>query len=184
MKPANTFFVHVQRQFQYRQLELEIAALANALAKPFCPNRRVLTSQTFEYWLRVAAAFCQHISAAKKTPAALPDGGVAARLWHFKKVCPATKNVCYYYGRLVPKMERAEDDSASGLTSDSPVNTMNYLVLGSQEWSEMNGGIASRKVQKAAELQKRASLFKLFRKKNSIRCLMPLYKTNPTCGAA
>ena len=42
-----------------------------------------------------------------------------------------------------------------GLTSDSPVNTMNYLVLGSQEWSEMNGGIASRKVQKAAELQKK-----------------------------
>jgi NAD-dependent DNA ligase len=57
------------------------------------------------------------------------------------------------------KMGRAEAlfevRKRGGLTSDNPVNTMDYLVLGFQEWSDMNGGVASRKVQKAAELQKK-----------------------------
>lgn len=63
------------------------------------------------------------------------------------------------------RMERAEAlfeiRKRGGLTSDSPVNTMDFLVLGFQEWSEMNGGVASRKVQKAAELQKKGRNVKI-----------------------
>lgn len=43
-----------------------------------------------------------------------------------------------------------------GQVSDRPVDTMDILIIGHQDWSEKNGGIASRKVQKAAELQSRA----------------------------
>lgn len=42
-----------------------------------------------------------------------------------------------------------------GYISDSPVNTMDILIIGSQDWSEQNNGIASRKIQKAADLHKR-----------------------------
>lgn len=91
-----------------------------------------------------------------KKLAALPDG-VAARLQALQK-SPLRNKMFVITGDL-SRMERAEAlfeiRKRGGLTSDSPVNTMNYLVLGSQEWSEMNGGIASRKVQKAAELQKK-----------------------------
>ena len=34
-----------------------------------------------------------------------------------------------------------------------PVNSMNILILGYQEWSALNNGIASRKFQKAVDLQ-------------------------------
>lgn len=40
-----------------------------------------------------------------------------------------------------------------GRIADNPVNTMDYLVLGQQEWSEMHNGVASRKIQKAVQLQ-------------------------------
>ena len=63
------------------------------------------------------------------------------------------------------RMERSEAlleiRKRGGLTSDSPVNTMDYLILGVQEWSAMNGGVASRKVQKAAELQKKGRNIKI-----------------------
>lgn len=48
-----------------------------------------------------------------------------------------------------------------GFTSNNPVSTMDYLVLGYQEWSEMNGGVASRKVNKAVELQKKGKDVKI-----------------------
>lgn len=63
------------------------------------------------------------------------------------------------------QMERSEAlleiRKRGGLTSDNPVNTMDYLILGTQEWSAMNGGVASRKVQKAAELQKKGRDIKI-----------------------
>lgn len=40
-----------------------------------------------------------------------------------------------------------------GRTSDTPVNSMDILILGYQEWSALNNGIVSRKVQKAVDLQ-------------------------------
>lgn len=59
---------------------------------------------------------------------------------------------------VLAKMERREAFVEillrGGSISDNPVNTMDYLVLGYQEWSELNGGVASRKVQKAVDLQK------------------------------
>lgn len=55
------------------------------------------------------------------------------------------------------KLERREAlieiEKRGGKTSDTPVNSMDVLVLGYQEWSELNGGLASRKVKKAADLQ-------------------------------
>ncbi len=41
----------------------------------------------------------------------------------------------------------------AGKTSDDPINTMDVLILGRQEWSEFYGGIASHKIEKAVELQ-------------------------------
>lgn len=66
---------------------------------------------------------------------------------------------------LLSRMERDEAlfeiRKYGGFTSDNPVNTMNYLVLGYQEWSEMNGGVASRKVLKARELQEKGKDVKI-----------------------
>lgn len=39
-----------------------------------------------------------------------------------------------------------------GETSDNPINSMNYLILGRAIWSELNNGTAPRKVVKAQQL--------------------------------
>lgn len=66
---------------------------------------------------------------------------------------------------VLSKMEREEAlleiRKYGGLTSDNPVSRMDYLVLGYQEWSELNGGVASRKVTKAMELQKKGKDVKI-----------------------
>ena len=42
-----------------------------------------------------------------------------------------------------------------GKTSDNPVDSMKFLILGRAVWSEMNNGIAPRKVQKAIQLREK-----------------------------
>lgn len=92
----------------------------------------------------------------------LPDLA-AARLSAVKK-SPFRNKMCVITGDLW-KMERAEAlfeiRKRGGLTSDNPVNSMNYLILGSQEWSALNGGVASRKVQKAVELRDKGKDIKI-----------------------
>lgn len=92
----------------------------------------------------------------------LPDLTVA-RLSAVKKSLFHNK-MCVVTGELW-KMERAEAlfeiRKRGGLTSDNPVNSMNYLILGNQEWSALNGGVASRKVQKAVELQDKGKDIKI-----------------------
>lgn len=57
---------------------------------------------------------------------------------------------------ILSKMSREEAfieiRKRGGRTSDNPVNSMDILILGNQVWSEMNHGLASRKVVKAVEL--------------------------------
>lgn len=70
---------------------------------------------------------------------------------------PFLGKMCVVTGEL-SNMERSvvlsEIRSRGGRVSDTPVNSMDILILGEQKWSEKNGGIASRKVQKAVDLQK------------------------------
>lgn len=70
---------------------------------------------------------------------------------------PFWGKTCVVTGSL-SRMERpavlSEIRRCGGRVSDTPVNSMDILILGDQEWSAMNGGVASRKVQKAADLQK------------------------------
>ncbi len=70
---------------------------------------------------------------------------------------PFWGKMCVITGQL-SRMERLEAFSEilerGGLVSDTPVNSMDILILGVQEWSALNNGIATRKVQKAADLQK------------------------------
>lgn len=77
---------------------------------------------------------------------------------------PFWGKMCVITG-VLSRMERSEALSEirrrGGRTSDTPVNSMNILVLGYQEWSALNGGIASRKVQKAVDLQKSGKNIKI-----------------------
>ena len=79
---------------------------------------------------------------------------------------------------LLERYERLEALSIiqklGGTTSDNPVNTMDYLVLGHQVWSELNNGIASRKVQKAAELQKKRRTLKIISEDDFYTLIDPL----------
>lgn len=65
--------------------------------------------------------------------------------------------VCVITG-VLSRMDRSEAFSEirkrGGDARDTPVSSMDILILGYQEWSALNGGIASRKVQKAVDLQK------------------------------
>lgn len=155
-KPANTFSSMFNANSSDGQLEIEIAALANAFSETVLSESDVFLTLGDFFWSIGSGrcAFAAYKRAKKLAP--LPDG-VTARLQALQK-SPLRNKMFVITGDL-SRMERAEAlfeiRKRGGLTSDSPVNTMNYLVLGSQEWSEMNGGIASRKVQKAAELQKK-----------------------------
>lgn len=82
---------------------------------------------------------------------------------------PASKNpfrnkMCVITG-VLSRMERAdalaEIRKRGGLTSDKPVDTMDLLIVGYEDWSERNGGIAPRKIQKAADLQKKGRRLKI-----------------------
>lgn len=48
-----------------------------------------------------------------------------------------------------------------GKAADTPVSRMDCLVVGHQKWSERNEGIASRKIQKAIELQEQGKKVKI-----------------------
>ncbi len=64
--------------------------------------------------------------------------------------------MCVITGDLsVPRSSALFDiQRCGGKVSDTPVNTMDILIIGNQSWSEKNNGVASRKIQKAFELQK------------------------------
>jgi BRCT domain type II-containing protein len=63
------------------------------------------------------------------------------------------------------KMERQEAfeiiQSFGGNVVDFPVSRMDILIVGYQEWSELNEGRPSKKIVKAAELQKRGKKVKV-----------------------
>lgn len=80
---------------------------------------------------------------------------------------PLWGKMCVITG-VLSRIERSDALSEirrrGGRTSDTPVNSMNILILGYQEWSALNDGIASRKVQKAFELQKSGKDVKIISK--------------------
>lgn len=138
------------------RLNLEISALASAFSA-----RNLSESDTFltlgDFFWSVGSGRCAFAAyKLAKRSGTLPDTA-AARLNALQK-SPFRGKMFVITGEL-SRMERAEAlfeiRKRGGLTSDNPVNTMDFLVLGFQEWSEMNGGVASRKVQKAADLQKK-----------------------------
>ena len=70
--------------------------------------------------------------------------------------CPLYGKMCVITGELERYTRKEAYDTIrrlGGNTSDRPVNSMNFLILGHAVWSEMNDGIAPKKVQKAMELK-------------------------------
>lgn len=65
------------------------------------------------------------------------------------------EKMCVITGTLsIPRTDAfLEILKCGGKFSDTPVNSMDILIMGNQEWSEKNNGIASRKLQKVADLQ-------------------------------
>lgn len=88
--------------------------------------------------------------------AAIHDLSAAYSSGNLDRYNPFWGKMCVVTG-VLSRMERPEALSEirrrGGRTSDTPVNSMNILILGYQEWSALNNGIASRKVQKAVDLQ-------------------------------
>lgn len=154
-KPANTFSSMFNTNSGHGQLECEMTALAGSFRAVIPEFDFYVTLGNF-FW-SIGAGRCV-VAAYKlaKRFGALPDYA-AARLNAIQK-SPFRDKTVVITGDLF-RMERPEAlfevRKRGGLTSDNPVNTMDILVLGSQEWSEMNGGVASRKVQKAVDLQKK-----------------------------
>ena len=64
--------------------------------------------------------------------------------------------------------------SYGGKIADTPVNSMNYLIVGYQEWSEYNNGLASRKIVKADELQKKGKNVKIISEEDFLELVEPL----------
>lgn len=138
------------------ELGLEIAALATAFRALNLSESDIFLTLGDFFW-SVGSGRCVFVAYKHaKRVGDLPERA-AARLKAIQK-SPFHNKMFVITGNL-SRMERAEAlfeiRKRGGLTSDNPVNTMDFLVLGAQEWSEMNGGVASRKVQKAAELQKK-----------------------------
>lgn len=63
-----------------------------------------------------------------------------------------------------------------GKTSDSPVNDMDVLVVGYCEWSELNNGKPTRKIQKAIDLQNKGRDVKIISDVDFIRDLASFAK--------
>ena len=161
-KPARTFPAMFSANSNAGELEVEISALAEAFqSSGLSDSDTFLTLGNFFWGVGSGrCALCAYKLA--KRAGNLPDTA-AARLNALQK-SPFRDKMFVITGDL-SRMERAEAlfeiRNRGGFTSDSPVNTMDFLVLGFQEWSEMNGGVASRKVQKAAELQKKGRNVKI-----------------------
>ncbi len=146
----------------FRQLESEMTALAASFQNSALSDFDFYCTLGNFFW-DIGSGRCAVVAyklAKRLSP--LPDE-IAARLKSIQET-PFYEKMFVITGDLA-RMERSEAlleiRKRGGLTSDNPVNTMDYLVLGSQEWSAMNGGIASRKVQKAAELQKKGRDIKI-----------------------
>lgn len=88
--------------------------------------------------------------------AAIHEASAAHTSGNLDRYNPFWGKMCVVTG-VLSRMERSKALSEirrrGGRTSDAPVNSMNILILGYQEWSALNAGIASRKVQKAVDLQ-------------------------------
>ena len=75
-----------------------------------------------------------------------------------KMANPFKRKVCVITGDLERYSRQEAFDiihMLEGKTSDNPVDSMNFLILGRAIWSEMNNGIAPRKVQKAIQLREK-----------------------------
>lgn len=99
-KPANTFSSMFNANSSDGQLEIEIAALANAFSETVLSESDVFLTLGDFFWSIGSGrcAFAAYKRAKKLAP--LPDG-VAARLQALQKKPAPQQNVCYY-GRLVP----------------------------------------------------------------------------------
>lgn len=89
------------------------------------------------------------LAAIQKVSAAHTGGNLERYNPFWGKMCVVTG--------VLSRMERSaalsEIRRRGGRVSDTPVNSMDILIMGYQEWSELNNGIASRKAQKAVDLQ-------------------------------
>lgn len=155
-KPASVFPSMFDANSSDGELDLEISALATAFRALNLSESDIFLTLGDFFW-SVGSGRCAFVAYKHaKRAGDLPECA-AARLKAIQK-SPFHNKMFVITGNLF-RMERAEAlfeiRKRGGLTSDNPVNTMDFLVLGAQEWSEMNGGVASRKVQKAAELQKK-----------------------------
>lgn len=154
--PIRTFPSMFDANSSDGELDLEISALATAFSALNLSESDIFLTLGDFFW-SVGSGRCAFTAYKRaKRAGGLPERA-AARLNAIQK-SPFRNKMFVITGNLF-QMERAEAlfeiRKRGGLTSDNPVNTMDFLVLGTQEWSEMNGGVASRKVQKAAELQKK-----------------------------
>lgn len=138
------------------QLDLDMSALATAFSALDLSESDIFLTLGDFFW-SVGSGRCAFTAYKRaKRVGPLPDTA-AARLNALQK--SAFRDKMFVITGSLFCMERAEAlfeiRKRGGLTSNSPINTMDFLVLGYQEWSELNDGIASRKVQKAADLQKK-----------------------------
>lgn len=161
-KPARTFATMFNANSGDGQLEVEMTALAEPFHEKGLSDSDIFLTLGGFFW-GIGSGRCAYTAyKLAKRAAPLPDSA-AARMNAIRK--------SPFYGKMfvitgdLSQMERAEAlfeiRKRGGFTSDNPVNTMDFLILGSQEWSEMNGGVASRKVQKAAELAKKGKDIKI-----------------------
>ena len=166
-KPAPTFASMFNANSSDGQLDLEVAALADSFHALNLSDLDIFLTLGNFFW-GIGSGRCA-LAAYKRAKRAgdLPEQA-AARLNAIQK-SPFRNKMFVITGDL-SRMERAEAlfeiRKRWGLTADSPVNTMDFLILGVQEWSDMNGGVASRKVQKAAELQKKGRNVKIISEDN------------------
>ena len=161
-KPARTFASMFGVNSSSGELTSEISVFAEAFHSSGLSESDVFLTLGGFFW-GIGSGRCAFAAyKLAKRAGSLPDTA-AAPLNALQK--SAFRHKMFVITRDLSRMERAEAlfeiRKRGGLTSDSPVNTMDFLVLGFQEWSEMNGGVASRKVQKAAELQKKGRNVKI-----------------------
>lgn len=154
--PANRFSSMFNANSGEGQLSIEMSALADFFQALGLSESDILLTLGDFFW-SIGSGRCAYVAYKDaKRITTLPE--IAAARLQALKESPFRNKMFVITGEL-SRMERAEAlfeiRKRGGLTSDNPINTMNYLILGYQEWSEMNGGVASRKVQKAVELQQK-----------------------------
>lgn len=154
--PANHFSSMFNANSSEGQLSIEMSALADSFQALGLSKSDILLTLGDFFW-SIGSGRCAFVAYKDaKRITTLPETATA-RLQALRK-SPFRDKMFVITGEL-SRMERTEAlfeiRKRGGLTSDNPVNKMDYLVLGYAEWSELHGGIPSRKVKKALELQQK-----------------------------